>query len=131
MEVCHTSDEWTVAGKNGCVADASVHAATHLRQCAVLHSNHTSCPLPKAKAWDHHDGEIAVVSTSLKLYLKSDAGVNGLSLYNKPVDELVYTQRGEYLFTFDANDDSGNAAESLNYVIQMVDEVPPHEYLPS
>jgi len=48
-----------------------------------------------------------------------------MSVSNQVVGALDYSQRGEYLFSFDAVDSAGNTAETINYVIQLNDVVPP------
>jgi hypothetical protein len=128
MVVCHTHDEWLAASVTGeCEADINSHTVTHSIRCPVVTSTSASCPLPHATAFDHHEGNLgsAPVTTSLKLYLKSEPGPHGLKLVNEMVTDLDYSTRGEYIFSYDAADSVGNQAETVNFVLQMVDEIPP------
>ena len=43
-----------------------------MKQCNVLTDDATSCPMPSAQAYDHHDGGNADVQTAIELFIRSE-----------------------------------------------------------
>jgi len=83
--------------------------------CTLHTDTFETCPEPSAKAWDHEDGELQVVR-SIKLYVKFSG--TGHKIVNQDVDEINFSQRGHYAFTYSVQDTAGNrASESFHYFV--------------
>jgi len=102
--------------------------------CYVDTANENNCPLPETWADDHHDGTVQVTE-QVHLVVESDAK-GSPSVVNRDVTcghvgvdsstcGLNYDQRGEYEFTYDATDDAGNPAETVNFRVFLRDDSAP------
>lgn len=80
----------------------------------------TSCPVPTARAYDHHDGELSVVK---KIYLVNNNGVKGST--TQTFDKINYALRSEWLMTFDAEDNAGNKAQQIVFAMILDDTTAP------
>jgi hypothetical protein len=90
------------------------------KTCAAKTSTPTSCPMPTARAYDHHDGELTVVQ---KLYLVNNNGVKGST--TETYASINYNLRSEWLLTFDAADNSGNKAQQVVFAMILDDKIAP------
>jgi hypothetical protein len=103
------------------------------KTCAALPWNDPStvnpeCKLPHARAYDHHDGVVAV-HTSLYLTNK-DGNPMVQEKCNNCGDDKARTfidwhARSEYLLKFNAADDSGNKAETVIFALVINDLIAP------
>jgi hypothetical protein len=120
--VCTARDSKTSAA-NPC------NSATYSKSCPVFSTSDAtdakSCPEPHVSAYDHHDGAInEKVSKVIKLFLKSDPGVK-YTVKNTVVKSIDYKQRGEFVISYDAEDYSGNKAETIVFAMIMNDHRSP------
>jgi hypothetical protein len=83
-------------------------------------TNVETCPVPTARAYDHHDGELSVVK---KLYLVNNNGVKGST--SQEYDNIDYKLRSEWLMTFDAEDGAGNKAQQIVFAMILDDTTKP------
>jgi hypothetical protein len=88
--------------------------------CIAKASNTQNCPLPKAEAYDRHEGTLEVQQ---KIYLVNDDGKMGD--LEKSYDSIDYSKRSEWLIKFDAEDESGNKAEQVVFGMIMNDPIAP------
>ena len=78
------------------------------KTCQAKAANSQNCPMPTARAFDHHDGELEVEK---RIYLvNNDGKVGNLQDSHASVN---YDLRSEWLIKFDAEDGSGNKAEQV------------------
>lgn len=68
QEICHTKEEWSAmlhGGEPGwvdkqCVVDGkTLGPKIYAKRCNVITDNESTCPVPKATAFDHHEGDIS------------------------------------------------------------------------
>jgi hypothetical protein len=107
-----------VSGRSLCV---------HSRQavaCNVLTDDSTTCPMPHASAYDHHDEAAIDVQSTIVLYIASFPEHKPKQLF-KEVAQVSYAQRGEFILYFDAVDRAGNHAEQVPFGVIMQDHVEP------
>jgi hypothetical protein len=119
--------EATTAGSQNSFAD----------ECEVMENfpapaGGTSCVLPVASAYDHHDGDITdSITTAYTLFVQSDPQQDS---NNANADKVapaggiaqeMFTQRGEWVITYDVKDESGNMAEQVQFALIMIDEQVP------
>jgi hypothetical protein len=90
------------------------------KTCHAMTDTPTSCPMPTARAYDHHDGELTVVQ---KLYRVNNDGIKGSTTQTFSV--INYNLRSEWLLTFDAEDRSGNKAQQVVFAMILDDQVAP------
>jgi hypothetical protein len=76
------------------------------------------CALPQARAYDHHDGNIAVQSA---IYLINDDNKTGM--WKK--GSVNYNRRSEYIVKYDAADAAGNKADQVIFAIILDDQTAP------
>merc|ERR1719199_2493805 len=76
------------------------------------------CALPQARAYDHHDGNIAVKSA---IYLINDDNKTGM--WKKA--SVNYNRRSEYIVKYDAADAAGNKADQVIFAIILDDQTKP------
>ena len=66
---CHSKAEWmhmgnpqmaSVAPESCDIDPAAAASAQYAKRCEVLTDSKTSCPEPRAHAFDHHDGRVEV-----------------------------------------------------------------------
>jgi hypothetical protein len=103
---------------------------SYSKTCNVLVDTQVTCPEPRSTAFDQHDEWNVVVEPSYKLYVESMPAVNPVRVdLVKPAvgvnEQGVYDQRGEYLIKYDAQDLSGNHAESIMFSMVVGDQTPP------
>jgi hypothetical protein len=88
-------------------------------------ANSDTCTLPKAKAWDHNNGQVSV---HRRVYLVDEDGatvstlesdVTGDNLATDPLNHSIdVTKRSKYMIYYDAQDDQGNHAEQV--VLELI-----------
>jgi len=78
----------------------------------------TTCPFPKAAAYDHQNGYVDV-TTRVKL-----VDLNGV-VCNDDVTTVNFAERSTYLFRYDAHDDAGNRAEQVIFALILDDTTAP------
>ena len=94
------------------------------KRCQVGDTNAT-CALPHAVAYDHHQG-LVDVKESVRMWTASPPHAAPQFGVDQPMPHgLDFSRRGEQLIYFDATDDSGNAAEQLQFAILVMDYEPP------
>jgi len=81
-------------------------------------TDNTNCPFPAAKAYDHLDKEVEVVT---KVYLVDADGVTA----NRRVSKVDFTKRSTYLFKYDASDSAGNKASQVVFALMLDDKQKP------
>jgi len=81
-------------------------------------TDNTNCPFPAAKAYDHLDKEVDVVT---RVYL---VDANGFTA-NKRVGSVDFTKRSTYLFKYDAEDTAGNKASQVVFALMLDDQKKP------
>jgi len=79
----------------------------------------TDCALPVAKAYDHHDGQLAV---SRQITLVRCSTKDAVGACKKT---LNYNQRSEYIVKYNAQDKSGNKADQVVFAIILQDHQRP------
>jgi hypothetical protein len=114
-EYCHTASGLCVKNRQG-------------RICNVLTSTAADCPVPKAKAFDHHDGEVSHTKTTV-LFIESRRRSQPSQVF-QVVENVSYTLRAEFIIYFDATDRAGNQAEQVPFSMLMNDYVPPVIHAP-
>jgi hypothetical protein len=77
------------------------------KTCIAKAANAKNCALPKAVAWDHHDGKLDV---SKEIFLVNDDGRPGRG----KVPKINWKLRAEYVVKYDAKDTSENHAEQVS-----------------
>merc|ERR1719162_2613225 len=80
------------------------------------------CPKPVAKAYDHHDGELKNddATTAVRETIVKNVLAAANTFPPTKVDQVLpieYCQRAEFLIEYEAEDDSGNAAERTYFVM--------------
>jgi hypothetical protein len=90
------------------------------KTCHAMTSTPVTCPMPTARAYDHHDGELTVIQ---KLYRVNNNGIKGST--TQTFSEIDYNLRSEWLLTFDAEDRSGNKAQQVVFAMILDDQVAP------
>jgi hypothetical protein len=118
----------TAGGSHQCYAHNG-KTATYSKSCPVASTLDTtdagSCPEPHVSAYDHHDGAIdEKVNKVVKVFLKSDPG-KAYEVANSDVASVDYSQRGEFVITYDAQDYSGNSAETIIFAMILTDKRAP------
>ena len=94
------------------------------KRCQLGDTNAT-CALPHAVAYDHHQG-LVDVKESVRMWTASPPHAAPQFGVDQPMPQgLDFSRRGEQLIYFDATDDSGNAAEQLQFAILVMDYEPP------
>ena len=94
------------------------------KRCEVTLSNSSTCTLPRATAYDHHEGALRVAEKTM-LWVDSPRHEQPVFGVGKTVPRVNYAHRGEYLLFFDAEDSSGNRAETMRFAIIMMDRIAP------
>jgi len=89
-----------------------------VERCPAGSSTKESCPFPKASAFDHSDGKVAV---STRIFLDDSDGKSSL----KQVKKVNFAKRATYLFKFDAMDAANNHAEQIVFGLILDDVVAP------
>jgi hypothetical protein len=102
-------------------------------------TNQAECKLPKAQAWDHHDGEVTedIVITH-SIFVESVLGcdpeetegtgtITETEFNNRitPGSDDYEAFRGEFVLKYDVKDDSLNEAETVTYALIMRDTFKP------
>jgi hypothetical protein len=101
---------------------------TYYAFCYVNKDNKDSCPEPEASAHDHHDGDLSVTK---KVMLVIDSPKHsGPKMVKQIVPHIDYTRRGEYRLIFDAQDKSGNKADTVYFHFFIVDHDRPQISIP-
>jgi hypothetical protein len=90
----------------------------YAQRCAAKSSNAKSCPLPKARAYDHDNKRLDIQRT---LYLVNEDGKS----YKKMIGNVDYRKRSTVLIKYDSMDRSGNNAEQLVFALILDDTVRP------
>ena len=90
------------------------------KECTAKQATATTCPLPTAAAYDHHDGNLAVIE---RLFLVNNDGVKGD--ITKTYTAVDYNLRSEWLASYDATDASGNSAQQIVFSLILNDHIPP------
>jgi len=96
----------------------------HGKSCNVLTDDASTCKLPKASVYDHHDGNALKVTETKVLYIASWPRQKPAQLFIK-VKSISFKERGEYILYYDAVDRAGNRAEQLPFGMIMQDHVKP------
>jgi hypothetical protein len=81
-------------------------------------TDHTNCPFPNAKAYDHLDQAVTVTT---RVKITDDDGTAKDLL----VADVDFAQRSTYLFHYDAQDSHGNHAEQVLFMLELDDETKP------
>jgi hypothetical protein len=101
---------------------------TYYAFCYVGKDTKDSCPEPDASAHDHHDGDLSVTK---KVMLVIDSPRHsGPKMVKKIVPHIDYSRRGEYRLIFDAQDKSGNKADTVFFHFFIVDHDRPQITIP-
>jgi hypothetical protein len=115
---------------------------THYAFCYVDNADETNCPEPTVEAYDHHDGHLEVcaegqekgcLKKQVRLFvannphegphiLDNDVTCTSANPTNCGID---YKQRGEYTLIYDAQDHSGNKADTVIFHVFMRDTSAP------
>jgi len=133
------------ADKESCEALKDTPHQTHYAFCYVDDADVTNCPEPTVEAYDHHDGHLEVcaegesrgcLNKQVRLFVSNNPGEGPHILdndvtctsttdVNSPhhADNcgLDYKQRGEYTLIYDAQDHSGNKADTVIFHVFMRD----------
>lgn len=102
-------------------AAPSYSESKFVHSCEAGSATATSCPLPKAVAYDHHDGDISD-RVSYAVYLVNKDGTpiaRDAECQNKNC--IKYNLRSEWVTKFDATDKTGNAAETVIFATILND----------
>merc|ERR1719160_2469852 len=90
------------------------------------------CPLPKATAFDHHNGELEVRKRIFLVdFENNEKEKNGVALPAECTSSsaactgINYNKRAIYLIKYDATDASGNHAEQVVFGLIIDDTNPP------
>jgi hypothetical protein len=145
--ICHTGTEYSGIGHPGsplaCDAagvgeDHPRFQQTYAKHCMVSENIHgakncpgadCTCPEPTAQAFDHHQGQIDVVKT-VHLLMRSDPRSMPVPL-DVTLADIDYGIRGEYTLRYEAEDESGNAAENVLFAMIMLDHEAPAIFMPA
>jgi hypothetical protein len=76
------------------------------------------CALPKASAYDHHEGDLTGKIQRVLTLVSSDAGV---CKKNCKKNSINYNKRSEYVVKYDVKDKSGNAADQVVFAVVLTD----------
>jgi len=92
----------------------------YTERCQAGKDTSVTCPSPEAKAYDHKDKAVKVVT---RLFLVDEQGVG----MNKEIKDLTvdYSKRSTYLFKYDAKDAAGNHAEQVVFGLILDDKIKP------
>jgi hypothetical protein len=90
----------------------------YAQHCAAGSSTRESCPLPKARAFDHKDHRLNIQRT---VYLVNQDGKS----YSKLIGNPDYSKRSTVLIKYDSMDRSGNNAEQIVFALVLDDTVRP------
>jgi hypothetical protein len=103
--------------------------SNYVHVCVAKKATAATCPLPAAKAYDHHDGLLEVTR---KIYLVNNDGTPvGVDSNNDGIKEgelkraIDYNLRSEWVAKYDASDSAGNAAEQVVFAIILNDPIAP------
>lgn len=109
---------------------ANKQLSSYVHSCVAKKDTAATCPLPQAKAYDHHDGLLAKVD--YKLYLVNNNGKPAVQHSYKcsgssvsPKNCINYNLRSEWIARYDAADASGNSAEQVVFAIILNDPIAP------
>jgi hypothetical protein len=84
----------------------------------------THCQEPVASAYDHHDGDISEsINTVYTLFVKAPQRESPTKV--EDVETLDLKKRGEWVITYDVQDDAGNSAEQVQFALIMIDTQAP------
>jgi len=119
---------WPQIGSTG-----EEHQKDFSMKCAAgPNANATTCPPPTVTAMSHDGQSIAPVR---KIYLVDTDGDTvgnthpaGYSANTGPwteMSEISYEKRATYVIKYDADDEAGNAAEQITFVLVLDDTTPP------
>lgn len=133
---CHTKTEHESMGLDSTEApDTCAPAAgaktSYATKCNVLTDTAKSCREPRATAFDHHEKDLHVVkqtklvlsSLPRKLPVPVEEPKEQIDCENRFVDgeeQCVYSLRGEYVLSYDAQDSSGNQAENVVFAMVII-----------
>jgi hypothetical protein len=96
----------------------------YVKTCQARQAGVDSCPLPKASAYDHHQGDVPVQE---RVYLVNDDGkAQTVPVLSQAVN---FSLRSEWVIKYDAVDGSGNEAQQLVFAIILNDITPPALHL--
>jgi len=84
----------------------------------------SDCALPTAKAYDHHDGELAVSKDIFLVRSEAKNNKDGLSKPG-PRKSINYNLRSEYIIKYNAADASGNKADQVVFAVILQDHQKP------
>jgi hypothetical protein len=99
----------------------------YIHECRATDDNKHSCPLPKAKAFDHHEGDLTN-RIHYTCYIVNNDGrpvpENDQQMCN---DEncIDYSKRSEWLTKYDVKDTAGNSADSVLFATVVIDHKAP------
>merc|ERR1719486_205257 len=96
--------------------------SSYVHSCVAKKADKKTCPLPQAKAYDHHDGVLGV-TTAVYLVNNDKTPVNQKKCSNKNC--IDYQLRSEWVVKYDAADAAGNAAEQVVFAIILNDPIAP------
>jgi hypothetical protein len=96
-----------------------LNTQAYARHCPVLTSSESTCPEPRATAFDHHEGGGLAVKKVVRLLVKSSPGHEPVH-ENTVIADVNYNLRGEYLLEYDAMDASGNKAEQVSFAMVVI-----------
>jgi len=88
------------------------------QRCPAGSSNKKNCPFPKARAVDHQDANVKVVT---RIFLVDADGKTS----NTEVPKVNFAKRSTYLFKYDATDSAGNHAEQVVFALILDDTTAP------
>jgi hypothetical protein len=104
------------AKKDALVKAGNTKATSFVHKCPAGESTSAAeCALPTARAYDHHQGTVAVASTIMLL----------TGAKQGEVDKIKYNKKAEYLVKYNAADDSGNKAEQVIFAVILDDPFKP------
>merc|ERR1719424_442989 len=87
-------------------------------------SARSDCALPTAKAYDHHDGQLAVSKDIFLVRSEAKNNKDGLSKPG-PRKSINYKLRSEYIIKYNAADASGNKADQVVFAVILQDHQKP------
>jgi hypothetical protein len=101
--------------------------AKYMHKCMVGKDSAKSCALPRAHAWDHHNGELTDKITYSCFLVNNDGKAVHPKQQKKCSNKncIDYNVRSEWLTKYDVQDDAGNAADTVIFATILQDHIKP------
>jgi hypothetical protein len=85
-----------------------------------VYTDHTNCPFPKAKAYDHQDRDVAVTTRLYRIDVEGKGQMTEINPVPAPA-AFDFSKRSTFLFKYDSKDLHGNEAEQVVFALILDD----------